>query len=125
MKQLSICLLLLASGSCATIPSQTLGDSEVRIGELAYIDGLQVTPLHITEDSRCAIDTQCVWEGRLILHIRASGYGDRETLDLQLGVGQNVAGGILTLISARPDPVSTMRIAPEDYRFAFTFNDGD
>ena len=38
-----------------------------KLGEKISFNGLYITPLKVTEDSRCPLDVQCVWAGRVVL----------------------------------------------------------
>lgn len=124
MKQMLFPTLLALLASCTTI-AQTAPrqDGVARLGETTYVDGPLVTPLSVIEDSRCPIDVQCIWAGRVILHVRVSGH---QTLDLTLGEPQQVADGALTLVSVMPDRVARVNqeIDPADYRFGFEFSGG-
>lgn len=92
-----------------------------KLGERAYADGADVTPLEVLEDSRCPADVQCVWAGRV--RIRATIHlasGDVEQ-ELESGKAIAVGGGSLELVDIRPVTNSRKATLPEDYRLGFRF----
>lgn len=85
------------------------------------VDGLRVLPLMVVEDSRCPVDVVCVWAGRLIVRTEVRRRGLDETLDLELGKPQAVAGGHLTLVAVEPGKVAGTETDSGAYRFTFAF----
>jgi len=88
----------------------------VTIGE----SGLTIEFERVTSDSRCPKDVQCVWAGNAAIRIQVveqmseprlvelDTYGDRQKA--QLGEFD------LQVVALGPDPVSTERIEPQQYR---------
>jgi hypothetical protein len=88
----------------------------VTIGE----SGLNIEFERVTSDSRCPRDVQCVWAGNAAIRIQVveqmseprlvelDTYGERQKA--QLGKYE------LQVVSLTPDPVSTERIEPRQYR---------
>jgi hypothetical protein len=109
--------------ACATVPTSIAGPT-ASIGQQAYVDGLKVTPLQVLEDSRCPVDVQCVWAGRLVVRAEVSGGRWRQIRNLDLGKPEQVADGHLTLVSAEPGARAGAKIDPRAYRFAFRFDGG-
>lgn len=127
MKQTLFAALMALLAGCSTIaltpPRQ---DGIARLGESTYVDGPLVSPMRVIEDSRCPINTRCVWAGRVILRVQVSGGSWLRTMDLTLGESQQVADGELTLVSVTPDQVAgaDQEIEHEEYRFSFAFDGG-
>lgn len=108
--------------SCASVGPV---EGPVRLGQVASVNGPRVRPEQVIEDSRCPIDVQCVWAGRLIVRATVLGGGWSKQLDLTLGMPVNVADGSLTLIKVTPDRKSGSRGGvPLPYRFTFAFQGG-
>jgi hypothetical protein len=119
----AVALIALALASCATTPSASAGPTAA-IGETAYANGLRIRPVAIVEDSRCPINAICVWAGRLVVRSEVMGGNWRQTRDLELGKGQQIADGTLTLVSAEPSKVAGAATDPSSYRFTFDFQGG-
>ena|SRR5688500_13670275 len=112
-------LALLALASCASVPRREYANGPTApLNEVATLDGLTVRPLAVVEDSRCPINANCVWAGRVRLRAEVSGGGIRE---LTLGEPQTVNGGTLTLVDVRPSKRLPEAIASREYQFTFTF----
>jgi hypothetical protein len=116
-------LMAIALASCATTPPAEAGPTAA-IGETAYTNGLRVRPIAVVEDSRCPINAICVWAGRLVVRSEVMGGNWRQTRDLELGKGQQVADGTLALVSAEPSKVAGAETDPRSYRFTFDFQGG-
>ena len=50
-----------------------------KLGEKISFNGLYITPLQVTEDSRCPLDVQCFWAGRVVLNAKLERNGKTET----------------------------------------------
>lgn len=122
----SLPLLLLACTliACGAVRSQTartarLGD-EITLapGERVQFSSeqLEVQFIAVTEDSRCPRDTTCVWAGevKVQLALRA-GDGDAQ---LEVIAGQSAANGgwRVSVLSVRPERISSAPIPSGDYR---------
>jgi hypothetical protein len=116
MKKASSLLLAAMVAGCAlsTEPgSASLDrDFQVREGEQVLVDGerLAIRFQDVTEDSRCAVDVQCVWEGRGVLVLRLSAPG-REPAEVRLSTLQAEQSGVygeyrVTLKNLDPTPRS-------------------
>ena len=86
----------------------------IGFGGTAMVNGVALRPLAVVEDSRCPINVQCVWAGRLVVRTRLTlrgGAEARET-DFTLGVPQTIPGGILTLVRAEPPKIAEATSPP-------------
>ncbi len=129
MPRLAPPLFMLALGlsACAATAAKTpLADgSNVALGQRAYVDGPIVEPVAVLEDSRCAVDVQCVWAGRVrvkMLWHRPT--GEAEPFEVTLGEATPLADGAIRLESVRPAKHTDRTIKPGDYRFSFRFDGG-
>ena len=115
----------LALAGCATTsPPAQDGVARAALNQKVHVDGPQVTPLAVLEDSRCPAEVQCVWAGQVRLAIRVHlGSGDRE-MEITSGVPLPVADGTLELVEIIPARRSGADIKPNDYRFGFRFMGG-
>ncbi|ARU15676.1 hypothetical protein [Croceicoccus marinus] len=124
----AILLAAMALGGCASdrgsaaSPHATRAapqGSAVAIGQPVMAGDLMLTPLAVKEDSRCALGTQCIWAGRIVVSTRVTGTGWSETADLVAGEDMIVGGRTMLLESALPERVAEREIAAGDYRFMF------
>ncbi len=92
---------------------------EAGINETVNALDVSITPLQVLEDSRCAVDVQCVWAGTVRVRVRlVSGLGTSEMVfSPDTPVTTEAESILLTEVS--PAPHSKQKIAPADYRFTF------
>jgi hypothetical protein len=118
-------LLLTVAALLAGCAAQRPIEGPVRLGQIAAVNGPRVRADTVVEDSRCPVDTQCVWAGRLVVRVTVLGGGWSRQLDLTLGNPVTVADGSLTLVTATPPKRSGgRRDEPLPYRFTFQFQGG-
>lgn len=102
----------LGSGSPAVV--------ELGVGQSAAVDGLEIRFAEVAEDSRCALDVTCVWEGNgaVVLQLSSDGTAvEAVTVNTTVEPRSVERGGLAIRIAAlEPQPVSTVTIDPEDYR---------
>ena len=130
-REIYVSIASVALAACAMQPTTTRAPAEgqrslpsARLGERIAVDGPQVTPLEVLEDSRCPDQVTCVWAGRVRLKARIHlGSGD-QTRELVLGEPVPVADGALELTRVTPARSADGDIAPADYRFTFRFDGG-
>ena len=116
------CLALAGCGAAADLEMETVDlGAEVTLAPGATVSlkatGMTVRFVAVTEDSRCPRDVTCLLAGevRALLEIHESSQAASQ-LELPEG-GSTVAGGCrVTLVRVEPQPTSTARIAPQDYR---------
>ena len=126
LRQCGVLLLLaglIACGSSAksTAPMQLELDVEgtLAAGATAMVKGtdLEVSFVGVTEDSRCPTDTTCIWAGevtvKLAMHLGTQAPAERELLEGRSTVFEPYR---LTVTRVRPEPKSTQKIQPADYR---------
>lgn len=121
-KYLPVTTLLLTA--CMTTPEPRTDGSDVALGQEAYVDGPIVKPVAVLEDSRCPMDAQCVWAGRVrlkMLWIRARG---NQEFELTTEQPTQIADGAIRLLSVRPEKRTDRQLKPEDYRFSLRFDGG-
>lgn len=130
MRKLLPIVLVALSGCVTTHPSPAIdgpatdGIARARIAQRVFVDGPQVTPLDVLEDSRCPQGVQCVWAGRLRLRVAVHlGSGD-SIHEVTLGQPIHVADGNLTLVEALPARSQSKPTETKDYRFGFRFMGG-
>lgn len=109
--------------ACATTTAARPQEGPARIGQTVYVDGITVRPERVIEDSRCAANAICVWQGRVVLRATVSGGRWKRTMNLTLGEPAQVADGALTLVQVSPAKYNAP-LKPGDYRFSFSFQGG-
>ena len=113
-----IALAAMALAGCATVPPANAGPT-AGLGQVAIVDGLQIRPIKLVEDSRCPASVQCVWAGRLRVRARMNGPGWTQIRDFELGVPQAVDRYRVVLTQAEPPKAAPGPIDPRSYRFTF------
>jgi len=83
------------------------------------MDGLNIRPISLVEDSRCPIDVQCVWAGRV--RILAELGPDELQREMTLGEPATIGEGRLTLVAVQPAKAAGASTDPRAYRFTFRF----
>lgn len=97
-------------------------EGPVALGQIASVNGPKVRVEQVVEDSRCPVDVQCVWAGRLVVRATVMGGGWSRQVDLTLGMPINVADGALVLVDADPPRrVGARAVKNSAYRFSFAF----
>jgi hypothetical protein len=114
----------LLAGCAGTVPPPQDIEGPVKLGQVAYVGGPRVRPDRLIEDSRCPIDAQCVWAGRVVLRATIFGGSWSKQVDLTLGTPVPVADGALTLVSVTPERKAGTEIRPGQLRFTFEFQGG-
>jgi len=116
--------VMLALTACATTSMPRTDGSDAALGQEAMVDGPVVNPIAVLEDSRCPMNAQCAWAGRVrlkMLWIRSQG---NQEFELILGEPKPLADGSITLTSVRPDKRTDAVLKSSDYRFSFSFAGG-
>ena len=93
------------------------------LGKPVMVTDVVLTPMRVTEDSRCPINARCIHAGQIVVETRVDGAGWRETVPMTLGEPVGVRGYILNLISAEPGKMAGgPDVKPADYRFSYEGN---
>ena len=105
---------------CQTMECVAIGEPQ----EAGQHEGdLVVTPLAVLEDSRCPIEAECVWAGRLRLNAQLQLGHEIITVELDSGNPMKINGGTLRIAEiASESSVQLAPIQPSDYSFGFVFN---
>ena len=95
----------------------------ISIGEAQKVwEGIEITPLEVLEDSRCPIEAECVWEGRVLLQARLDLGHERITIELDSSEPMRIGGGFLSIKEIAPEMTTAWSpIKPEYYQFGFGF----
>jgi hypothetical protein len=94
----------------------------VRYGQtVALEDGTTISFDSVTEDSRCASDTECVQAGQVAVNVTLTVAGAPQAFTvIQQGIDEPVdtaiGGYTIRLLEVRPEPKSTAPIVTEEYR---------
>ncbi|GEM_PF-409554 len=112
--------------ACAVIPDAPNVEgtpfaegTPVRLGQPVRVGEVVVTPKAVVEDSRCPVDTQCVWAGRLIVRTRIDGAGWRDTANISLGETYATHGHGIVLASATPKSSDADEAYVEEITFVY------
>ncbi|MEO6433677.1 MAG: hypothetical protein ABIO29_06845 [Sphingomicrobium sp.] len=120
----------LAMSACAMVPPPMLpplvvdggrSSATIGFGGRAQLNGIEIVPLRVVEDSRCPINARCVWAGRLVLEtdVTLSSGSEQLRLNLELAKPVPVAGATLTLVDAQPGKLAGAEGNPPANRFTF------
>lgn len=101
---------------CRRMDCVAMGEPQVLSAEFA------VTPLKILEDSRCPIEAECVWAGRVRMKARLDLGHESTTVEISSDEPLHINGGMLSIAEIAPDMSSEWSpLEPSDYRFGFIF----
>ena len=115
-----------ALAACATAGTQENPGCRtmecVAIGESQTAGAIVVTPLEVIEDSRCPVDAQCVWAGRVRVTSQLQLGHEVITVELDSSQPLHIDAGMLSIAEIAPDASTKgSPISPKHYRFGFTF----
>jgi hypothetical protein len=105
----------------AAVASQLGQPFDLRPGQTARVGdgGLVVGFRGVANDSRCAVDVQCVWAGDAEVHIPVTvGRASWTNFSLHTGVEPRSAtfqSWRITLVELKPAPRSNVRISSDSY----------
>jgi hypothetical protein len=100
----------------------------LKINETAELDsdGMKITLLDITEDSRCPTGVSCIWEGRVVAEFKVEKDGEmliksatdnpQDLSDGTISNGFEAFGHTVTMEEVTPYPVGTEPIDKADYK---------
>jgi hypothetical protein len=81
--------------------------------------GFEVRFISVSEDSRCPTDVTCVWAGEVKLKVALKARSEDAEREVKEGESTTFGGRELTAVLVRPRPVSTKKIAADEYRATF------
>ena len=115
----------LGLSACAT-PQEIPGCLQfdcVALGERQELtDNVAVRPLKVIEDSRCPIEAECVWEGRVIVQAELALGNATRLISLDTSRPLRIQKGMLGIAEAAPEmSIEWSPIPEESYRFAFSY----
>ncbi len=126
MKALLAAALLAPLAACAIIPDTPLSNGDaaaqgtaVAINQPVWAGDTILTPLAVTEDSRCPMNARCVWAGKLTVSTRIAATHWTQTAPLTLGEPYEVMGRTYVLVAATPGQTADRDIPAGEYRFMF------
>ncbi|HEV2747993.1 MAG TPA: hypothetical protein VGW34_11935 [Allosphingosinicella sp.] len=123
--------LALAACACAATEVSTTAptaeragevEATIALGETASLDGVDVTPLAVEEDSRCPIGVQCIQAGTVRLRVKV---GRRRPAEIVVALERPFAlpaAQRLTLAAVTPYPQAGTPIGADAYRFALAMS---
>jgi hypothetical protein len=121
-------LALAGCGAAADRETKTVDlGAEITLAPGAVVSvkatGMTMLFVAVTEDSRCPVDSTCVWAGevRAVFEVHESSQA-ASRLELLEGTSTVAGGCRVTLVRVEPQPTSTARIAPQDYRATLKFD---
>ena len=101
---------------CRTVECVAIGESQQVLADFT------VTPIAVLEDSRCPIEAECVWAGRIRLMARLDVGHESIEMELDSSKPLRINGGFLSVAEVAPDAsFQWSPIETGDYRFGFTF----
>lgn len=96
------------------------GNATLGLGQTASFRGITITPVSLSEDSRCAQGVQCIQAGTVRVNVRAT-YDNGASVSQIVRLGQASTFGTFSvnLTAVEPAQRQNVTIRPEDYRFTF------
>jgi hypothetical protein len=119
--RLPLVLLAFALSGCLSAIASNESTTRVRLGQIANLGIVRVTPLQVIEDSRCAAGAQCEQPGQVRIRATVGTPNGEHRRTLTLGRPQAIGGGILLLREVQPRPVAKGRIPRGDYSFVLYY----
>ena len=112
---LPLAALALVLAACDSGPGYaevgaSAGEVSVALGESASLDGLPVAFQSITEDSRCPVGVDCVWEGRARVRLTVDGRAHTLAVvdpEAEPGAGVRVGDRVVFAVWLTPYPDET------------------
>jgi len=124
MNRLTAFLPCMVLAACATASAQktqsVTAGSQVTLSPGATVSvtgaSLMVRFVSVTEDSRCPVDTACIWAGEVRVLLAITDRGKASQSEVTQGGSVVASEYRVTLVRVEPLPTSTARTAPADYR---------
>jgi hypothetical protein len=128
MKSLAVALAPFALVACVVVPEPYSAPpapegTAVALGQSVRVGEVSVTPVSVVEDSRCPVNTRCVWAGRLVVETQIDGQTAsgpwRDRANIQLGETYGTHGQVIALVSGEPGKTTDRETKPKEYRFVY------
>ncbi len=126
MKALFAAALFIPLAACAIIPDTPMAEVQparqgtaVSLNQPVWASDAILTPLAVTEDSRCPMNARCIWAGKLTVSTRIAATHWTQTAPLTLGEPYEVMGRTYVLVSGTPERTTDSEPSPASYRFVF------
>jgi preprotein translocase subunit YajC len=104
-------------GTPAKVSGFTFTDFTLRMGQATMVNGVRITPLAVEQDSRCAINVQCIQAGSVRVSMKFEFNNFSETQSVVSGNEVTVYGVTGTIIEISPDKVLGQEIGEGEYSF--------
>jgi hypothetical protein len=93
---------------------------KVKVGQTVSINGLSITVNKIIQDSRCAIDVQCIWAGSVTAEVTLENGSDKENKNIESGKEAiSFKSFSISLEEVSPGKSSSHSISSEEYDLTF------
>ncbi len=133
MKKIIFSIAIIASFLVACNKDGNSNSKTVKLNEIFSLkvnqtaeldtDGMKITLLEITEDSRCPTNVQCIWAGRVVAEFKVEMNGetliktltDNPENDPSLSTTFTAFGHLVKLEEVTPYPETTTSIPQKDY----------
>jgi hypothetical protein len=103
----------------ASSPAQTSATLQLGVGQSASGVDVTLTPLEVTDDSRCPKNVNCIWAGTVHVRTRVQAPSGTSELTFELGKAISTGDVNIALTAVQPDKTSAV-IATSSYQFTFT-----
>ena len=108
------------STATTTATSTNVSGTVAKLGQTVTIDGISITPISITEESRCPTDVQCIQAGTVIIKAKLSSDTSISETSLKLGNAISFSNKYVTLDGVIPKPNTKFTTKDSDYSFSFS-----
>ena len=99
--------------------SANISGTVAKLGQTVTIDGISITPISITEESRCPTDVQCIQAGTVVIKAKLSSDTGIQEVSLKLDNPVSFSNKFITLDGAIPKPNTKVTTKDSDYSFSF------
>lgn len=82
--------------------------------------GVKITPLEVTEDSRCPIGVNCIWKGVVRVKVKLENGAVTQVSELSLSNSVIITDKKVSLLTVNPQAYSNLIINKDDYVFEFS-----
>lgn len=130
-KSIWVCLFFIALIGCTKSDSVALGDIQVGLEEEIILEtGLMLKVLKV-EDSRCAVDAVCVWEGQALVTVFLEYKDKAETIQIARCNGSSslceeaiieIFEHRIEVLDVRPFPVLDVVVDDEDWEIVLNIS---